>query len=142
MGCDNSKKEEVVFDVATEFQKANLAVPFPSQTESELERRIYMSVNMLRWEPNRFSKVVAETQRKWAARDVLPKEPQHFDDLMNHLAKAARVQNILMDDQAIRACRENCKEVCALEEAVPKKGGNIERYAQISGASSAVEAEN
>ena len=47
-----------------------------------------------------------------------------------------------MDDQAIRACRENCKEVCALEEAVPKKGGNIERYAQLSGAATAVQAEN
>ena len=80
--------------------------------------------------------------REWSKRKVLPEEPLHFDDLMNTLAKAQRIQNILMDDLAIRACRENCKEVCALEEDIPKKGGNIARYAQLCGASGAVEADN
>jgi hypothetical protein len=47
-----------------------------------------------------------------------------------------------MDDQAIRACRENCKAVCELAETVPKKGGNIERYQEILGASIPIAAEH
>ena len=72
MGCEN-EKEETEFNIATEFRQAGLVPPASGLCQNDLETQIFMAINVLRWEPVKFSNIVAKTQKKWAG--SLTKEP-------------------------------------------------------------------
>jgi hypothetical protein len=127
MGCGDSAEMRQAASIEQQFAELKLDYLLTGSFESELEKRIFMAVNICRAMPGRFSNVVKMVKKQYKQ----AKQASHFHLLVGTLQKIGRLPPVKMDDNCFRAVRENNNKIVALREPTPTMGGNIVCYNQM-----------
>ena len=117
-----------------QYAKAGLKEPYQNQTENEFEKRIFCAINLCRFDPKRYAPIVREVYKKNQENELL-KDAKNMDSLIKKLtAKLAEpLGQLVIDDLASKACKQNNQEKIDLNQDIPTKGGNIFKYNQLVG---------
>jgi len=79
MGCGPSKEKE--YDILEEYHSCNLTQPWSGEYTNEFEKRTFMAINLLRYDPKRFIPIVKKVHKT----NTLTKEIKNTDKLMEAL---------------------------------------------------------
>ena len=133
MGADESKPTQSLIE---RFVAAGLRVPLYSEYENDFEKNLWMAINLCRFDPKSFARVVQYVSLK--NRKVANISTS---GLIDHLKKCPQLSQLTFLDIAVQACRDNNKIIQENAQADPEKGGNIEQLKLIVGTGKEVSAE-
>ena len=124
MGCSNSKADN--FELYDEVQQAGLSQPWSNQYENQFEKDLFMAMNLFRYVPSKWIGFVRDVKR------LFPTEFKSDPDLVEHVCRVLGtfkpLKQVKFDEKANKACRQNNRDVIAMNEETPTKGGNQEVY--------------
>ena len=123
MGADESKESVIEL-----YAKHNLWQPQYSQYENDYEKQLFMAINLIRYSPKEYGIPAV----KMAAKHELAKKKKS-DKLIKELKGMSQLTQVVFEDEANTACRDNNKAKIALGEATPTMGGNIDAYKTVIG---------
>ena len=124
MGADQQKMTPM-----EHYTKLNLLQPQYSDYENDFEKQLFMIINLVRHDPKTFGK---EAVNAAVANHPLAKKlPKN--NILAYLSKLGTLPVVKFEENALKAARANNEEKIALAEAVPSKGGNIEKYNSLIG---------
>ena len=124
MGADGNGQGSV----GEMYQKANLWQPQYSQYENEYEKQLFFAINLVRHQP----KEIGTQAVNMGAKHELAKKLKK-DDLLKFLKKCEPLPQVVFEDEANTACRNNNSTKVSLAQDVPEQGGNIEAYNTVIG---------
>ena len=133
MGCDNTKPTQT--PLMEKYAAAGLQQPWSNEYENDFEKKIFMAINLFRHDPKHFVTIVKKVYKT----HPLLKGSKSMEELVKKLQTAEPMTQVRFDGQANEACRQNNAEIVEKNEAVPTKGGNIEKYKTITGEEKASE---
>ena len=112
-----------------QYVAAGMPLPDSSEYENDFEKQIFMAINVFRHEPKRLVPMIKKVYKE----NVLLKGSKSMKEVIEALNKAEAMQMVKFDGSANDACRQNNTEIVEKNEAVPAKGGNIEKLKTITG---------
>ena len=129
MGCGGSSEQDSLYNIEELYTKFNLQQYGTGDYIEEIEKHIFMAINVLRFEPKLFVPVVQQVKDNMQ----LARKANHTKDLIETLKSTPMLPPIRFDEQANMACRRNNDRVFELNQEIPERGGNIEIYVQMTG---------
>ena len=127
MGCSAEKPQ--TGNVLDQYVAAGFVIPDSSEYENDFEKKLFMAINLFRHEPKRFIPMVKKVYKE----HVLLKGSKTCPELVQKLQSLETLTQVRFDGSANDACRQNNADIVEKNEAVPAKGGNIEKYRSITG---------
>ena len=127
MGCSAEKQQQGT--VVDQYIQAGFVLPDSSEYENDFEKKLFMAINIFRHEPKRFVPLVKKVYKE----HVLLKGSKTCPELVAKIQATESMPQVRFDASANDACRQNNAEIVEKNEAVPAKGGNIEKYRTITG---------
>ena len=112
-----------------QYAAAGLQQPWSNEYENDFEKKIFMAINLLRYEPKRFVPILKKTYKE----NKLLAGSKSLEELVKTLNTAEKMQPVKFDGQANEACRKNNETIVEKNEAAPALGGNMEKYKEIVG---------
>ena len=88
-----------------------------------------MAINLFRHDPKRFIPRIKKVYKE----HVLLKGSKTCPELIAKINSLESMPQVRFDGSANDACRQNNADIVEKNEAVPAKGGNIEKYRSITG---------
>lgn len=112
-----------MLDLETQLRRANMGNLIDGvRFENELEKQIFMAVNLIRFTPKNFVQVVMQVKKN----SPVAKSVNGTHQLCKHLANMPKMPPVRWDEQAARACREQNLAIQALQQF--PDGGQMARY--------------
>ena len=127
MGCSAEKPQ--TGNVLDQYVAAGFVIPDSSEYENDFEKKLFMAINLFRHEPKRFIPMVKKVYKE----HILLKGSKTCPELVQKLQSLETLTQVRFDGSANDACRQNNADIVEKNEAVPAKGGNIEKYRTITG---------
>ena len=112
-----------------QYAAAGLQQPWSNEYENDFEKKIFMAINLLRYEPKRFVPILKKTYKE----NKLLAGSKSLEELVKTLNTTEKMQPVKFDGQANEACRKNNEAIVEKNEAAPALGGNMEKYKEIVG---------
>ena len=130
MGCSNTKEEQGT--LLEQYAKEGLKQPWSGEYENEFEKKLFMAINLARHDPKRYVPYVKNAYKS----NQLLKEGKQQQSLITRLQTPSTevLNSLTFDEQANKACRANNEAKVAKDDAVPEKGGNIDKLNEMTGA--------
>lgn len=101
MGCGDSAEMRSAQTVEQQFSELKLDYLLTGSFESDLEKRIFMAVNVCRAMPGRFSNIVKMVKKQYKQ----AKNAAHTHLLIGTMQKIGRLPPVKMDDPCFQAVR-------------------------------------
>eukprot|EP00352_Strombidinopsis_acuminata_P003920 CAMPEP_0176382378 /NCGR_PEP_ID=MMETSP0126-20121128/32640_1 /TAXON_ID=141414 ORGANISM="Strombidinopsis acuminatum, Strain SPMC142" /NCGR_SAMPLE_ID=MMETSP0126 /ASSEMBLY_ACC=CAM_ASM_000229 /LENGTH=218 /DNA_ID=CAMNT_0017746779 /DNA_START=105 /DNA_END=762 /DNA_ORIENTATION=- len=99
------------------------------ETQNDFEKKLFMAINLLRYDPKRYVPIVKKVHKE----SELTKQIKNTQNLIDALNKTEGLTQVKFDEFANQAVRENNKAQVEAAEETPAIGGNIEAYNRILG---------
>jgi len=110
------------------YQLMNLLTK-ESKFENELERQIFMAINVCRFDPKVFVPIVQRVRD----RCPLVSQAANTGVLLKQLSAMVRLPPVIYDVPAVDACRQNNVVQCAPTVQYPQMGGNVAMLQKLVG---------
>ena len=120
MGASDSKT------ITEHYSEYQLMQPQYSHYENEFEKSVFMVINLVRADPKKFGVEAVNSAKD--SKLVPQAKNLSKDKLISHLKKCSALPQLVYDETALKAVRENNAARIALAEAKPERGGIIEKY--------------
>lgn len=112
------------------FNKSNLKESLTGQFKNEVERQIFMAINVCRHSPSQFVPIVTHVAQ---TNELAKEQKKHTRNLIKALKTMTRLPPLYFDQQANDACTKNNRKKFEYDEKIPTKGGNIQIYQSVAG---------
>ena len=104
-------------------------MPGEEDTESEFEKDIFLSINLLRNDPRSFIPTVQRVNKK-----KLVNGSKGLRTIIQALKSMNKVPSVKFDEDANKAVRKNNKAICDIPSySPPEDAGNLEKLREIIG---------
>ena len=131
MGNKCSNTDGAKFNLAKEYHKEDLPLPWSSDFTCNQEKDIFMAVNYFRKYPKKLVPFVRQCKTTWP--EQFKEEKKINDSLCKMLAQHETLKPVKFDTNANKACAEVNKKLVAAENDEPVSGGLVDCYNAVVG---------